>query len=70
MQVICITHLPQVASFGSHHFKVYKHEENSAIVSDIRELQYEERVTEIAAMLSGEKITNAAIENARELLNN
>jgi DNA repair protein RecN (Recombination protein N) len=68
MQVICITHLPQVASKGDNHFKVFKHEENGAIRSDIRELTMDERVNEIAGMLSGEKISQAALDNAKELL--
>ena len=68
MQVICITHLPQVAAKGSHHFKVFKHEEDGIIRSDIKELDDNERVMEIAGMLSGEKISAAALENAKELL--
>lgn len=68
MQVICITHLPQVASKGDHHFKVYKHEENDAIRSDIRQLTMEERITEIAKMLSGETVSEAALQNAKELM--
>lgn len=68
MQVICITHLPQVASKGKHHFKVYKHEENGITKSDIKELSTDERIKEIAGMLSGETITNAALQNAKELL--
>ena len=70
MQVICITHLPQVASKGGHHFKVFKHEENGIVRSDIRELSQEERVNEIAAMLSGETVSKAALDNAKELLEN
>ena len=68
MQVICITHLPQVAAKGDHHFKVYKHEENGMVRSDIRPLSPQERVDEIAAMLSGETVTKAALKNAEELL--
>ncbi|MBR4267076.1 MAG: DNA repair protein RecN [Bacteroidales bacterium] len=68
MQVICITHLPQVACKGDHHFKVYKHEENESVRSDIKQLTIDERVKEIAGMLSGEKISDAALQNARELL--
>lgn len=68
MQVICITHLPQVAAKGDHHFKVYKHEENGIVRSDIRPLSPKERVDEIAAMLSGETVTQAALKNAEELL--
>lgn len=68
MQVICITHLPQVAAKGDHHFKVYKHEENGIVRSDIRPLSPKERVDEIAAMLSGETVTKAAMQNAKDLL--
>ncbi len=69
MQVICITHLPQVAAKGNHHLKVYKHESDGAIRSDIKPLTGDDRIREIAAMLSGEKITDAALQNARELMN-
>ncbi len=68
MQVICITHLPQVAAMGKHHFKVFKHEEGGAIRSDIKLLTPDERINEIAAMLSGETVSQAAVQNARELL--
>lgn len=69
MQVICITHLPQVAAQGNHHLKVFKHESDGSIRSDIKPLDGDERIREIAAMLSGEKITDAALQNARELMN-
>ncbi len=69
MQVICITHLPQVAAQGNHHLKVFKHESDGSIRSDIKPLEGDERIREIAAMLSGEKITDAALQNARELMN-
>lgn len=68
-QVIAITHLPQVASQGNEHFLVYKEQETHANVTHIRKLTKEERITEIAKLLSGEKLTAAAISNARELLN-
>jgi DNA repair protein RecN (Recombination protein N) len=68
MQVICITHLPQVAAKGHQHFKVYKHEENGVVRSDIRQLSIDDRIHEIAAMLSGEKVTTAALMNATELM--
>ncbi len=70
MQVICITHLPQVAACGDHHLKVYKHEADGAIRSDIKPLALDDRIREIASMLSGEKITDAALQNARELMHN
>jgi DNA repair protein RecN (Recombination protein N) len=69
MQVINITHLPQIASKGSHHFLVYKDQENNLTETRIRLLNSTERVTEIAKMLSGEKISEAAITNAKHLLN-
>lgn len=68
MQVINITHLPQVASKGKDHFLVYKQEQAGAVKSNIRKLTQEERVGEIAAMLSGSRITDAAIEQAKALL--
>lgn len=67
-QVIAITHLPQIASKGAHHLLVYKSNEGGSTHTHIRSLQAEERVLEIAKMLSGEKPTKAAIENAKELM--
>ena len=67
-QVISITHLPQIASKGSCHYKVEKHDTESGTTSFMRRLNDEERVQEIAQMLSGENITEAALTNARELL--
>ena len=67
-QVICITHLPQIAAMGQHHFLVYKEETSQTTATHIRELCKEERITEIANMLSGEELTQAAIENAKTLL--
>ncbi|MEN8230196.1 MAG: DNA repair protein RecN [Bacteroidota bacterium] len=67
-QVMAITHLPQVASMGTDHFVVYKEDTVDATFTRIRKLQPEERVTEIARMLSGEEITDAALSNARVLL--
>ncbi|MCC8173421.1 MAG: DNA repair protein RecN, partial [Odoribacter sp.] len=68
MQVMSISHLPQIASMGGSHFKVYKEDAEHKTVSRIRELNYEERVKEIAGMISGSHITEAAIETARNLL--
>lgn len=68
-QVIAITHLPQVAAQGSEHFLVYKEDDEHTTVTRIRKLSQEERITEIAKLLSGEKLTDAAISNARELMN-
>lgn len=67
-QVVAITHLPQVASRGSDHFIVYKEDTSDATYTRIRKLGAEERVIEIAKMLSGEKVTEAALSNARVLL--
>ena len=68
LQVINITHLPQVASKGDHHFFVYKEDTPSGTQTRIRELTADERVTEIAKMLSGSAVTQAAIDQARLLL--
>jgi DNA repair protein RecN (Recombination protein N) len=67
-QVLAITHLPQMASKGDAHFLVYKETKKSSTRSFLRELNEEERVNEIARMLSGEELTAAALENARDLL--
>ena len=67
-QVISITHLPQIAALGRVHYKVYKEDHDDATTSHIRQLSNEERVEELAHMLSGETLTAAALENARELL--
>ena len=67
-QVISITHLPQIAALGSIHYKVEKEETAKGTSSRMRQLSSDERVTEIAQMLSGSDITNAAIQNAKELL--
>lgn len=67
-QVISITHLPQIAALGSHHYKVYKEETEDATLSHIIPLNDEQRIEEIACMLSGEKLTQAALDNAKTLL--
>ena len=67
-QVISITHLPQIAAKGSTHYKVYKEESSSGTISSMRQLSNDERIKEIAQMLSGSIITEAAISNAKELL--
>ena len=69
-QIINITHLPQIASKGKAHYFVYKEETENATNTNIRKLTNEERIMEIAKMLSGNNVTNAAIENAKELLKN
>jgi DNA repair protein RecN (Recombination protein N) len=67
-QVLAITHLPQVASRGSDHFVVFKEDTPDATYTRIRKLQKEERVSEIARMLSGEEVSDEALSNARVLL--
>ncbi len=67
-QVIAITHLPQIASKGDVHYVVYKEESGKTVRTGINKLNKNERVKEIARMLSGEKLTDAAMENAKELL--
>lgn len=67
-QVLSITHLPQVAALGRNHYKVYKEETDKGTVTNIVELGQQERVHEIAQMMSGEVLTEAALDNARQLL--
>ncbi|MEE0521256.1 MAG: DNA repair protein RecN [Bacteroidaceae bacterium] len=69
-QVISITHLPQIAAHGQHHYKVYKEDTEDTTLSHIVPLVYEQRVEELAHMLSGEDLTQAAIDNARALIEN
>ena len=68
IQVIAITHLPQVASKGHSHYKVFKEDTEQATVTRIKELGTEERVKELAVMLSGSSVNDAALANARSLL--
>ena len=68
-QVLSITHLPQIAAMGSHHYKVYKEETQEGTISHMTELSPQERVSEIAQMLSGSDVSQAALANAQELLN-
>lgn len=67
-QVICITHLPQIAACATNQYRVYKEDTGDATRSHIKQLSYEERIEEIALMLSGSEITQAAISNAKALL--
>ncbi len=67
-QVISITHLPQIAALGRHHYKVFKEETKEGTKSRMSLLSDEERIQEIAQMLSGSDVTTAAINNAKELL--
>ncbi|VEN75383.1 DNA repair protein RecN [Candidatus Desulfarcum epimagneticum] len=68
-QVICITHLPQIARFADAHFRISKHVEDGRTLARIRPLDSGERLREVARMLGGEKITEATLEHAREMLN-
>ena len=68
MQVIAITHLPQIAAKGSSHYKVYKDEVNGITTTNLKELSSEERIIEIAEMLSGKDISDSARSHAKELL--
>ena len=67
-QVISITHLPQIAALGSHHYRVSKEETAEGTSSRMQELSQEERIREIAQMLSGSDVSEAAIQNAKQLL--
>jgi len=69
MQVITITHLPQIAAKGNQHYKVYKEESEADIQTKLIELSENERIIEIAEMLSGKNASNTAIEHAKDLLN-
>jgi len=69
-QVICITHQPQIAGKANAHFFVYKEIKGDAVKTNIRQLTQDERITAIAQMLSGERPTAAALENAREMVMN
>lgn len=69
MQVIAITHLPQIAAKGNSHYKVYKKEINGITTTNLKQLTSEERITEIAEMLSGKDISDSAFRHAKELLN-
>jgi DNA repair protein RecN (Recombination protein N) len=67
-QVITITHLPQIASFGNSHYFVYKDSQSEKSVSKVKKLSEEERIVEIAKMIGGDQPSDAAYENAKELL--
>ncbi|MCD8407642.1 DNA repair protein RecN [Tenacibaculum dicentrarchi] len=69
MQVITITHLPQIAAKGVQHYKVYKGEENGVTTSNLKLLSEQERIIEIAEMLSGKEVSESALIHAKELLN-
>ena len=67
-QIIAITHLPQIAALGETHYKVYKADTDKRTETHISLLNEQERVTEIASMLSGKNVTEAALKTAKELL--
>ena len=67
-QVICVTHLPQVASFGDHHFYIEKHPTKGSVEMTVKLLKKAERVKEIARLISGEKVSKTSIAHARQLL--
>lgn len=67
-QVICITHLPQIASFAPHHYRIEKRVIKNRTYTFAKELSFEERVSEIARLLAGSRITEIALRNAREML--
>lgn len=68
-QIICITHLPQIASFALNHYKITKKIDKERTFTTVKKIRYEERVTEIARLLSGTRITETSLQNAREMLN-
>ncbi len=68
-QVICITHLPQIASFPPHHFKIDKQVSQERTFTTVKKLGFEDRVAEIARLISGIHITETSLKNAREMLN-
>jgi len=67
-QLICITHLPQIAARGQKHFHIYKQNSEHQTFASVKELVGAERLQEIAAMLAGDNITEGALRNAEELL--
>ena len=68
-QIICITHLPQIASFAAHHYRIDKKVTKERTFTTVKKLSFEERVTEIARLLAGTHITETTLQNAREMLN-
>ena len=67
-QVLCITHLPQIAAFGDQHFLIEKTEKRGRTQTDIRLMEAEERTKEIARMLSGAKLTETSLRHAESLI--
>jgi len=68
-QIICITHLPQIASFAAHHYRINKKVDKERTFTTVKKLSFEERVTEIARLLAGSRITESTLKSAREMLN-
>jgi DNA repair protein RecN (Recombination protein N) len=66
--VICITHLPQIASFAINHYKIEKTIKNYRTFTTVKKLSFDDRVEEIARLSAGSHITQAALQNAREML--
>ena len=69
MQVFTITHLPQIAAKGTHHFKVFKFDDDLKTITQLKKLNSNERLEEIAQMLSGKEISETAKQHAQQLLN-
>jgi DNA repair protein RecN (Recombination protein N) len=67
-QILCITHLPQIAAFSQHHYKIYKDETEGRTVSSVKSLSYQEKVQEVARLLGGLHLTETVIKNAEELI--
>ena len=67
-QVLCVTHLPQIASFADHHYRVEKQESHGRTVAVIEELDAAARTREVGRMLSGQKLTPEALKNAEQLI--
>ena len=69
MQILSITHLPQIAAKGQQHIKVYKEDQHNTTTTHLKQLSEEERIVEIAQMIGGKNITDTTLANAKELLN-
>ena len=67
-QVICITHLPQIASLGNYHYQVLKNHTNETSTTQIIKLSVQDRVKELARMLSGDEVNEEAVANAKKML--
>jgi DNA repair protein RecN (Recombination protein N) len=68
-QVLCVTHLPQIASYADHHLRVEKREEAGRLATQVSTLVKTERVREVARMLGGESVTDSSLQHALELIN-